>query len=119
MNTKSVLSRLPRELTPLYERILEQIVTIEDEELAAHAKAILRSMVLAVRPLSLFELAVAAALPKEHRYDTIVLDEYLTLCGSFVSRRRDTVFFVHQLVKTYLLSVESLFPFELEIYHGK
>lgn len=119
INTKSVLNRLPRGLTPLYQRILDQIIGIEDEDLVHRAKALLRSMVLALRPLTVHELAVAADLPEECRNDPSMLYEYIALCGSFINRRDDTVHFVHETVKTYLLSITEVFTSPIPEYHAQ
>ena len=104
MNTKQVLERLPAGIVSLYDRILEQVLGSEDEELAAYAKDVLRSMVIAVRPLTLREMAVAAGLPGEHHQNVPVLQEYVNQCGSLITIRQDTIYFVHQSAKTYLLS---------------
>ncbi|KAI9763363.1 MAG: hypothetical protein M1840_000555 [Geoglossum simile] len=104
MNTKSVLLQLPSGLSPLYSRIMEQVMGNEDEEMTAFAKAILQSMLVALRPLTLQEVAIAADLPKEYHHDPVALEEFINLCGSFVTIRQQTVYFVHQSAKTYILS---------------
>ena len=117
MNTKTVLSKLPSGLTPLYDRIMGQVLNNEDKELAGYAKAILGSMLVAFRPLSLEELAVVANLPNEHRHDLHYLTEYVSLCGSMVTQRDETVHFVHLSAKTYLLSVGTVSSFNVGIEH--
>ena len=104
INTKSVLLKLPSGLVPLYRRILEQVLSFEDEEFAEHAKAILRSMVIAFRPLALLELGIAARLPDEHREDIVLIEEYLKVCGSLVTIRDNVAYFVHQSAKTFILT---------------
>lgn len=107
MNTKSVLVKLPSGITALYGRIIEQVLTSEDEELADCARSILRSMVIALRPLTLNELAIVAKLPDEHRHNLPVLSEYVSQCGSIVTVREQTAYFVHLSAKTYILSMTS------------
>lgn len=107
VNTKTVLSKLPSGLTPLYERTVEQVIDSEDQELVEGARSILRAMVVAFRPLALNELAVAAHLPKEHRHNLPVLREYVGQCGSMVTIRDDTAYFVHLSAKTYILSMPA------------
>lgn len=115
-DTKLILEGLPPGLTPLYQRIMEQIMTISDEDLVAHAKAILRSMVLALRPLTMQELAVSMNLPL-NQLDS--MQTYLASCNSFISQRQDIVHFVHQSVKTYLRSVEEVFSSPADVYHAE
>jgi ankyrin repeat protein len=86
---------------------MKQVMSNEDKELAAFAKEILRSVTVALRPLTLEELAVTADLPKKYRYNLEVLIEYTEQCGSFLTIRQHTVYFVHQSAKEYLLSSES------------
>ena len=108
MNTKNVLQRLPSGLTPLYSRVMEQVLGIEDEELTVFAKTILRAMLAAYRPLELQEVAIVANLPEETRNDVERIEEYVDLCGSFVTIRQRTVHFVHSSAKEYLLTLETM-----------
>jgi len=103
-NTRSTVMKLPSGLTKLYGRIMEQVMNNEDKEPAVHIKEILRSVTVAFRPFTLGELAVAAELPMEHRYNRMTLIQYVNQCGSFLTTRQDTVHFVHQSAKDYLLS---------------
>lgn len=107
MNTKSVLLRLPSGLTGLYGRIIEQVLNSDDEELTNYARSILRSMVVALRPLTLNEVAIAAKLPDEHRHNLAILSEYVSQCGSMVTVREHTAYFVHLSAKTYILSMTA------------
>lgn len=115
-NTELVLKRLPQGLLPLYQRIMAQINVTEDGKLAAHAKAMLRAMVLALRPLTIQELAIAANLPNDN---IDILNEYVASCGSFITRRQDNVYFVHESVKTYLRSIDEVFSASTDIYHAE
>lgn len=102
-NTRSILMKLPSGLTKLYGRIMEQVMNNEDKELAALTKEILRPVTVAFRPLTLEELAVAAEPPMECRHNGMTLIKYVDQCGSFLTIRQDTVHFVHQSAKEYLL----------------
>ena len=117
LNTKSVLSKLPSGLTALYDRIMDQVLNNEDKEMAGYAKAILGSMLVAFRPLKLEELAVAATLPYDHRYDLHYLTEYVNLCGSMVTQRDETVYFVHLSAKKYIMSAQTAHLFDVAIEH--
>lgn len=100
-NTRSIVMKLPSGLTKLYGRIMEQVMNNEDKELAVHIKEILRSVTVAFRPLTLEELAVAAELPMEHRYNRMALIQYVNQCGSILTIRQDTVHFVHQRLSPF------------------
>jgi len=118
VNARSVLAGLPRGLTPLYERIMQQINSNPDPELVGYTKAILRCMVLTLRPLSIQELAIAAELPEDYREDPEMILDYIGLCGSFVTLRQDAVHFIHETVKTYLQPITEVFSFANEDYHA-
>lgn len=117
-DTDKVLRTFPKGLEALYERMIKQIHTSADEDHVQYAKAILRTMVLAVRPLSLQELALMAGLPEAHRFDMNMLHEYVALCGSFVTQRQDKVYFVHESVRTYLMSIDKIFSRPIPQYHA-
>ena len=102
INTEETLSRLPPGITPLYTRIMDQILTSGDEKLTSYIKAILQSMIVALRPLMLPELAVAAGLPQQYHHNLQVLAEYVEQCGSMVTIRERQAHFVHLSAKTYL-----------------
>ncbi|KAI9804563.1 MAG: hypothetical protein M1833_006636, partial [Piccolia ochrophora] len=107
-DTRLTLERLPAGLRPLYGRIMEQIMeknrNTENQNVALD---ILRSVVVAVRPLTLKELGIMADLPSESRHDLGSLTEQAELCGSLLTIREDSVYLVHQSAKDYLLSSEE------------
>lgn len=102
INTEETLSRLPFGITPLYTRIMDQVLTSGDEKSTIYIKSILQSMIVALRPLMLPELAVAAGLPKQYHHNLHVLAEYVDQCGSMVTIRERQAHFVHLSAKTYL-----------------
>ncbi len=115
INTKKYLLDLPSGLPEMYRRIMEQIRTNKDQELVAFALELLRSVTVAFRPLTLEELAVTAGLPKEVRHNLKSLTKYIDQCGSFLTIRRSTVYFVHQSAKDYFLSPENAAIFSPEL----
>ena len=115
INAKKYLLDLPSGLSELYRRIMQQVRNNKDNELAAFALEILRSVTVAFRPLSLEELAVTAGLPKEVHHNLKILAKYADQCGSFLTIRRNTVHFVHQSAKDYLLSPENAAIFSPEL----
>lgn len=102
VNTEEVLLQLPPGITPLYTRIMDQVLTSSDERSTLYIKRILQSMLVALRPLSLPELAVVAGLPKQYHNNIRVLGEYVDQCGSMVTVRQRQAHFVHMSAKTYL-----------------
>ena len=102
VNTEEVLSHLPSGITPLYTRIMDQVLNSGDERSTTYIKAILQSMIVAWRPLTLPELAIAAGLPKQYHHNLHVLGEYVEQCGSMVTIRHRQAHFVHLSAKSYL-----------------
>ncbi|RWA06865.1 hypothetical protein EKO27_g8243 [Xylaria grammica] len=98
-----ILQDLPRGLIPLYKRLLDQMLDDEDNpDLVAYAIRILQTTLVAARPLTFKELAVAADLPENCNDEDI--QDYISICGSFLNVRKATndVTLVHQSVKDYL-----------------
>ena len=110
--TRQVLRELPPGLDPLYNRMLDQIIAQKDPQTAGFCQSILRSATLAYRPLRLQELVVAAGLPKEQFGDVQEVADLIGHCGSFLTIREDTVFFIHLSAKDYFTSSEGLRAFD-------
>ncbi|MCJ1357990.1 MAG: hypothetical protein MMC33_007988 [Icmadophila ericetorum] len=108
VNTEEILLQLPSGITPLYSRIMDQVLTSSDERSTICIKAILQSMIVAFRPLTLPELAVAADLPKQYHHNLHILGEYLQQCGSMVTVRQRQAHFVHLSAKIYLRSAQFI-----------
>lgn len=103
MRTRNALGGFPSGLTPLYKRILDQVLKIEDKADAHYAQNILQAVLVAFRQLTLFELAVAADLPKESRDNEQDIKYYIGLCRSFLGiQGTGHVSLRHKSVKDYL-----------------
>jgi hypothetical protein len=102
--TRAVLKELPPGLDPLYDRMMEQIVAQKDAQTVQFCTDILRSVTLAYRPLRLEELVVTAGLPRYQFDDAQGVADLLGRCGSFLTIRESTVFFVHLSAKDYFTS---------------
>ena len=94
------LESLPKGLPGIYSRMLLQI----KPDRRNTAAFILRWVIMAVRPLTLTELAVAI----EMRSVSIVnsdqtIQDYIRLCGAFVKVRDGVVGLVHQSARDYFL----------------
>ena len=106
-----VLADLPSGLKPLYKRILLQITTNKHHRLSQAILDVLCTVAVAVRPLNLNELVVAADLPKGTHEESKAAEskaaEYVSQCASFLAIRDGIVHFVHQSAKDYLLSRDA------------
>lgn len=118
MNTKAVLAKLPAGLTALYDELVEQLLNNDDNDLVRHATHVLQAMVVALRPLNLWELAVAAGLPKDSDMNEQMIMDYLDLCSSVVGVRDGTAYFVHESAQEYLLSRTDIMPLDRAVSHA-
>lgn len=101
-NKRHVLRKLklfPPRLNSLYQRMLQQIFKIDNAELC---KQVLAAVTLLYRPVTLKEL-VTLVKQLEDIADDTELQEIIKLCGSFLTLREHTVYFVHQSAKKFLL----------------
>ena len=115
-----VLEKLPSDLTQLYARMIEQIVQLKGQS-KKFCMQVLSISTLAYRPLHLLELSALADLPEEIFMTVQDLTEIIELCGSFLTLREDTIYFIHQSAKDYLnTSVDHLiFPSgRTEVHRG-
>ncbi|KAK3896651.1 vegetative incompatibility protein [Staphylotrichum tortipilum] len=98
------LRTFPPGLDSLYARMIEQIGHSQDAELC---KQILAVATIVRRPLSLDELTSVVEMPDDVSDDPRCLEEIVKLCGSFLTLREQTVYFVHQSAKDFLLGKAS------------
>lgn len=102
-NVLKKLNSFPPGLDALYERMLQQIGASDDDELC---KQVLATIALVYRPITLQEL-VALAEPLEDIANEAEVREIIGFCGSFLTLREDTVYFVHQSAQDFLLEKAS------------
>ncbi|KAF7502472.1 hypothetical protein GJ744_005687 [Endocarpon pusillum] len=107
---------LPRGLPAIYSRMLLRIQR-DRRSISAH---ILRWVTVAVRPLTLPELAAAVGLrsPTPASRDQAIRDQ-VTLCGLFLKVQDQEVGLVHQSARDYLLQKEADNDVELEAFRIK
>ena len=112
------LRTFPAGLEPLFARMLSIVINQEDKEDAKLCIRILCSVTLAFRPLRLEEtspvkeIAFFAQLPR-HSSNIQALTDLIDRCGSFITIRQGTIYFIHQSAKDYL-SGSSIFDSEAE-----
>jgi hypothetical protein len=114
-NVLRKLGSFPPGLDALYERMMQQISQSDDAELC---RQLLALIALVYRPITLQEL-VALAEQLEDIADESELQEIIGLCGSFLTLQGDTIYFVHQSAKDFLLNkaVTEVFPSGAEAVH--
>jgi hypothetical protein len=98
------LRKFPPGLDSLYVRMMQQIGHSED---ADFCKQILAVATIVRRPVSLDELTALVEMPDGVSDDPGSLEEIIKLCGSFLTLREQTVYFVHQSAKDFLLGKAS------------
>jgi hypothetical protein len=111
------LTSFPPGLDSFYERMVTQIHESHDSELC---KRILATVATVYTPITLTELAALVEMLEDTADDIESLQEIVSLCGSFLTVRKDTIYFVHQSAKDYLLAKAStvIFPSDQrEIHH--
>lgn len=92
------LRTFPPGLDPLYGRMMERMC---DSRSSEKCKEVLAIATLAYQPLNLAELKTLSLSIKDFRKQQ--LERIVGLCGSFLTIRRDIVYFIHQSAKDYLL----------------
>ncbi|KAI8314939.1 hypothetical protein K4K61_003385 [Colletotrichum sp. SAR11_59] len=95
-----VLRELPPGLESLYGRMIDYI---SDSRVASLCKEVLAVMSVVYRPVTLKELVSIAKLPTLSNKD---LQKVINHCGSFLVLRDETIYFVHQSAKDFLVDKE-------------
>ncbi|CAG8937555.1 unnamed protein product [Penicillium salamii] len=112
------LEAFPPGLNALYGRMIDQVCNSEDAE---SCKRILAVMSIVYRPIAFDELASLVELPDDLAGDSEALSDIIAICGSFLTVREDTIIFVHQSAKEFLLreTQTGVFPRGIEAGHQK
>ncbi|KAL4745554.1 hypothetical protein BDW72DRAFT_52920 [Aspergillus terricola var. indicus] len=95
-----LLEGIPQGLTPLYDRMIQQIECFEDSDREL-CILVLSIVTLGYRPLYLQELCLLSGLQKQ-QYGSDDLENIVGMCGSFLTIRDDHVYLVHQSAKDYV-----------------
>ena len=117
----SALEKFPQGLDSIYERMMGQILGLEDPEDVEICKCIIVSVILARRPLHLKELGAIADPSKGLWEELSSLEELVRLCGSFLTTRGDIVYLVHQSAKDFFTTGNGsrIIPSGCQEEHGK
>ncbi|KAH7012389.1 vegetative incompatibility protein HET-E-1 [Macrophomina phaseolina] len=109
-NVLKKLRTFPPGLISLYKRMMEQISASDDSHLC---KQILALTAVLYRPVTMYELASLVEEVEDISDDLESVRELISLCGSFLTLREDTVYFVHQSAKDFLFAeaFNKVFPY--------
>ena len=99
-NISQILNRIPKGLTPLYDRMINQIQQL-DYDYPQLCLLTLAIVALAYRTLHILEIRSLGGLEEEIP-DLEDLERIINMCGSFLTIRDNYVYFVHQSAKDYL-----------------
>ncbi|KAH7061013.1 quinon protein alcohol dehydrogenase-like superfamily, partial [Paraphoma chrysanthemicola] len=107
-NVLKKLTSFPPGLDSLYKRMMDQISESDGAEIC---RQVLASTAILYQPMAIAEL-VALVEQLEELDDLEAVREIVGFCGSFLTLREDTVYFVHQSAKDFLLTKASdeIFP---------
>ncbi|KAK3946807.1 hypothetical protein QBC32DRAFT_387713 [Pseudoneurospora amorphoporcata] len=101
---EEILHTFPPGLDALYARMKQDISLSRDSDIC---KDILAITAIVHRPISLDELATLVKLPNIIRNNPKFLGAIIGRCGSFLTLRERTIYFVHQSAKDFLLGNAS------------
>jgi hypothetical protein len=109
------LALFPPRLDSLYKRIMDQISESDSAEIC---RQVLASTAILYQPVTISEL-VALVKELEDLDDLELVREIVGFCGSFLTLRDDTVYFVHQSAKDFLFEKahNEAFPDGSEAVH--
>ncbi|KAK3169687.1 hypothetical protein OEA41_009071 [Lepraria neglecta] len=114
----AVLGTFPPTLDKLYNGMMQRICTANSSNLF---KQILALVTVVRRPITLKELTSFIKTLEGITDDLESLRKIIELCGSFLTLQGDTVYFVHQSAKDFMLQKAStqIFPSgEAEVHHA-
>ncbi|KAI9372223.1 hypothetical protein BJX61DRAFT_508192, partial [Aspergillus egyptiacus] len=91
------LQKTPPDLSAIYDRMMEHVDNLEDEEDREICKRLLEVVCFAFRPLSYAEAHIIADLPSD-----ATTEEIVQLCGSFLTCHDDRIHILHNSTRQYL-----------------
>lgn len=110
------MKAFPPGLNALYGRMIDQVHNSGDAETC---KRILAVMSTVYRPITFHELPSLIELPDYFSDCPQALSQIIAICGSFLTVHEDTIVFVHQSAKEFLLeeTQNGIFPRGIEAEH--
>ena len=119
--TLAKLKSFPPGLSSFYERMMQQICNLDDIDDTDMCKRVLAFITIVYRPITLEELTSLIEMHEDIADNLDSIQEIIGLCGSFLTIRQGTIYFVHQSAKDFLVtkSVNDIFPSGKEEVHYK
>lgn len=113
---EDMLTRFPPGLDTLYTRMIGQIRNSRHAKLL---RRVLAAISVVYRPITLDELSTLVDTPDRVSGNDKALAEIVGHCGSFLTLRDRTIYFVHQSAKDFLLNQahDEIFPPGIEDIH--
>ncbi|KAK4653541.1 HNWD NOD-like receptor pc6 [Podospora pseudocomata] len=110
------LNTFPPGLNSLYQRMIDQVRRSDEPDLCKQVLAVLS---ITYRPITIQELAVFVDIPEGISDELEFMTEIVGLCGSFLTLRETTIYFVHQSAKDFLLreAAHEVFPSGIKDIH--
>lgn len=96
-----VVEDMPTDLKAVYERMMGQIRHLKRGN-AELCRKILSTVLITYRPLILAELGMLSSLPTQILESVNSVERLVAMCGSFLTIRGETVYFIHQSAKDFL-----------------
>jgi hypothetical protein len=115
-NVLNKLALFPRGLDSLYKRMIDQISESDGADIC---RQVLASTAILYRPVRISELVALVEQLENLDDDLESVREIVSLCGSFLTLREDTVYFVHQSARDFLFAdaFDKVFPRGAEDVH--
>ncbi|RDW65601.1 hypothetical protein BP5796_10293 [Coleophoma crateriformis] len=105
-----VLNEMPPGLTPLYQRMMNQVKALQRKDLE-YCRQVLAAITLSFRPLHALELRGISGLPEKFLVEFQQIEKVVRKCGQFLTIRDGIVYFIHQSAKDFLSQKETTFIF--------
>ncbi|KAL5371773.1 hypothetical protein DPSP01_014016 [Paraphaeosphaeria sporulosa] len=115
-NVLKKLALFPPGLDSLYRRMMQQISKSNGAEIC---QQVLAATAILYRPVTILELTALVGSLEDFVEDLESVRGIIGLCGSFLTLREDSVYFVHQSAKDFIFTNASheVFPHGIEAAH--
>ncbi|KAJ5792886.1 uncharacterized protein N7503_008864 [Penicillium pulvis] len=115
-NTLKKLEAFPPGLDALYGRMMDRVLDSENADICIQLLAL---VLIVYRPITMDELCMMIEMPIVIPDDHEALSGIIAMCGSFLALRQNTITFIHQSAKEFLLqeAPNKLFPRGIEDKH--
>ncbi|KAK5992534.1 Vegetative incompatibility protein HET-E-1 [Cladobotryum mycophilum] len=104
---------IPVGLNEFYAQMMGRIENLGNE-ISRLCQQVLRTVILAYRPLDLEELGQLSDFSEDVQSDIDSIEEIVKMCGSFLIIRNGTVYIIHQSAKDYLCKSTFVLPGGME-----